>query len=80
MKMVETRNLATPGKPAGQVELFHIILNDCNTSVYTNVQVSFNGQTDTTFKSVLVTLNMLACNSMARMVKKSSPMTLPLWC
>ncbi|TNV20494.1 fimbrial protein, partial [Buttiauxella sp. B2] len=54
LQQVETRYLTTPGEPAGQVKLFHIILNDCNTSVYTNVQVSFNGQTDATFKSVLV--------------------------
>lgn len=54
LAQVKNTSLLVPGEPAGQVRMFHVALNDCNISVYTNAQVSFSGQTDATFKSVLV--------------------------
>lgn len=54
LEQVEVSKLATPGEAAGQVRLFHVVLNDCNVAVYTNVTVSFKGQTDPAFPSVLV--------------------------
>lgn len=54
MTQVESTALLVPGEPAGQVRMFHVMLNDCNISVYTNAKVSFSGQTDSTFKSVLI--------------------------
>lgn len=54
LDQVKESNLLVPGQPAGQVRLFHVALNDCNISVYSNASVSFTGQTDATFKTVLV--------------------------
>ena len=54
LSQVKASKLLEPGQPAGQVRLFHVVLNDCNISVYSNAQVSFAGQTDNTFKTVLV--------------------------
>jgi type 1 fimbria pilin len=54
LDQVEVSKLATPGEAAGQVRLFHVVLDDCNITVYTNVSVSFSGKTDPIFTSVLV--------------------------
>lgn len=54
LDQVEVNQLKTPGEAAGQIKLFHVMLNDCNISIYTNAKVSFSGQTDSTFSSVLI--------------------------
>lgn len=54
LDQVEVSQLANPGEAAGQVRLFHVVLEDCNISVYTNASISFSGQTDPRFTSVLV--------------------------
>lgn len=54
LKQVKESALLVPGQAAGQVRLFHVVLDDCNINVYSNAQVSFSGETDSTFKTVLV--------------------------
>ena len=54
LQEVKTSHLLTPGEPAGQARLFHVYLDDCDVTVYTNATISFSGETDDTFQTVLV--------------------------
>lgn len=48
LDQVRAAKLATAGQAAGQQQTFNIKLEDCDTTAFTNVAVTFNGQSDAT--------------------------------
>jgi len=53
LDQVRAAKLATAGQAAGQQQSFNIKLEDCDTTAFTNVAVTFKGQSDTTTTGAL---------------------------
>lgn len=53
LDQVRAAKLATAGQAAGQQQHFNIKLEDCDTTAYSNVAVTFNGQSDATTAGAL---------------------------
>jgi type 1 fimbria pilin len=53
LDQVRAAKLASPGEAAGQQKFFNIKLEECDTTSYSNVAVTFNGQSDATAAGAL---------------------------
>ncbi|MGU3412137.1 fimbrial protein [Enterobacteriaceae bacterium C23F] len=79
LDQVRAARLATAGQAANQQQHFNIKLEDCDTTAYSNVSVTFNGQSDATTATALAnTAGAGAATNVALQVYGQDGQALPL--